>query len=434
MAYTIKQGQTTQALLFLLVSSTDHVTPKTGVTPTVTISKNGGTYASPLGTVSEIGNGLYKVAGNAIDSGTLGPLALHATAAGADPVDVVFLVVAYDPLTANLGLSNVSADVAQWAGAAVATPNTAGVPRVDIAFVDGETAKTYDGIAQAGTATAITLDANEDAAANTLIGRRITIVAGTGIGQSRIITVYAGTSTRIATVHKAWDVTPDATSQYVLDATAEADLVAVGHVDLGVQVGVNLNAFFQNAGGSTSKVVDDVGSGGTSAWTSGERAQLRYRLGIDGTATAPVSGAPALGTVDARVASIAPNTIDATSLAASAVTAFQFGLASATSQASISANVASILGQTGTTGVKVVDKDGYRLAPTGLDAISVADPGGVAGMNTLPKLIVALWRRQFKKTSLGVSSGLQTFGDDGLTVNTAQTLTDDGTTQTIEAA
>ena len=98
MAYPLKQSQTTQNLLFLMVDSSDHLTGKTGLSPTVTLSKNGGTFASPIGTVSEIANGWYKVAGNATDSGTLGPLALHATATGADPVDVVFMVVAFDPL------------------------------------------------------------------------------------------------------------------------------------------------------------------------------------------------------------------------------------------------------------------------------------------------------------------------------------------------
>lgn len=105
-SYAIQQSTANQPLLFLLVSSTDHISPLTGATPTVVLSKNGGTFASPAGAVSEVGNGLYKVAPNATDSGTLGPLSLHATATGADPTDVVFPVVAFNPLSAtNLGLS-----------------------------------------------------------------------------------------------------------------------------------------------------------------------------------------------------------------------------------------------------------------------------------------------------------------------------------------
>lgn len=109
---TLKQSTSARALVFLMVDSTDHITGKTGLTPTVTLSKNGGSFGSPSGAVSEIGNGLYKVAGNTTDSDTLGSLILHATATGADPVDIEFEVVAYDPQSAtNLGLSNLDATI-----------------------------------------------------------------------------------------------------------------------------------------------------------------------------------------------------------------------------------------------------------------------------------------------------------------------------------
>lgn len=97
MTYFLKQSQTAYPLLFLMIDSADHVSAKTGLSPTVTLSKNGGAFASPAGAVTEIANGWYQVAGNATDTGTLGPLVLHATATGADPVDVVYQVVAYDP-------------------------------------------------------------------------------------------------------------------------------------------------------------------------------------------------------------------------------------------------------------------------------------------------------------------------------------------------
>jgi len=108
----LKQSSTAQPLLFQLIDSADHIAGKTGATPTVTLSKNGGAFASPAGAVTEISAGWYKVAGNATDTGTLGPLVLHATASGADPVDVVFNVVAFDPQdAAALGLSRLDAAV-----------------------------------------------------------------------------------------------------------------------------------------------------------------------------------------------------------------------------------------------------------------------------------------------------------------------------------
>jgi hypothetical protein len=89
-----------------MVSSTDHVTPVTGLSPTVVISKNGGAFASPSGAVSEIGNGWYAIAGNATDRDTLGELLIHATGTGADPVDDRYMIVAYDPFdSVRLGLT-----------------------------------------------------------------------------------------------------------------------------------------------------------------------------------------------------------------------------------------------------------------------------------------------------------------------------------------
>ena len=106
-SYQIKQSSTECPLVFLLVQSTDHISPLTGASPTVTISKAGASFASPSGAVTEIGSGWYKVAANAADSGTLGPLLLHATATSGDPSDALYEVVAHDVQDAvRLGLSS----------------------------------------------------------------------------------------------------------------------------------------------------------------------------------------------------------------------------------------------------------------------------------------------------------------------------------------
>jgi hypothetical protein len=74
---------------------------------------------------------------------------------------------------------------------------------------------------------------------------------------------------------------------------------------------------------------------------------------------------------------------------------------------------------------------GYSLAATGLDAITATAPGGVA--STFPQMVVQLWRRFFKKSTM-TSSALVTYADDGSTAETTQTVSDDGTTQTQGAA
>src|SRR5215472_13067128 len=138
MAKLIQQSTANDPLFFFLVLASDHISPATGLTPTVTLSKNGAAFASPAGAVTEIANGWYQVAGNATDTNTLGDLLLHASVATADNCDLVAAqVVAFNPRNANLGLSNVSANVAQWNGTNVAVPATAGIPDINVKNIVG---------------------------------------------------------------------------------------------------------------------------------------------------------------------------------------------------------------------------------------------------------------------------------------------------------
>lgn len=85
---------TAKNVMVLMVDSTDHVTGKTGLTLTITASKDGGAFASISPTVTERGNGWYSVALTASHTDTLGDLALHITGTAADPADMVLLVEA----------------------------------------------------------------------------------------------------------------------------------------------------------------------------------------------------------------------------------------------------------------------------------------------------------------------------------------------------
>lgn len=107
----IQQSTSGTNLPFLMVLSSDHVSPATGLTPTVTLSKNCGAFASPAGTVAEIANGWYKISGTGLttDTNTLGSLIIHATGSGADFTDMIpFNIVAYNPQDATrLGLTQI---------------------------------------------------------------------------------------------------------------------------------------------------------------------------------------------------------------------------------------------------------------------------------------------------------------------------------------
>jgi hypothetical protein len=82
-----------------------------------------------------------------------------------------------------------------------------------------------EGLIQAGTATTATLNVLASANDDTYIGQAIFIRSGTGEDQRRYVTAYNGT-TKVATVHKAWDTIPDTTSGYVMLPSASGDYLA----------------------------------------------------------------------------------------------------------------------------------------------------------------------------------------------------------------
>lgn len=88
----LEQSTATDRLVFL-TDSADGRTGKTGLTLTVTLSKAGGAFAAMTVTVTERGSGWYALAITAAHTDTLGDFALHVTATGADPADVLFVVV-----------------------------------------------------------------------------------------------------------------------------------------------------------------------------------------------------------------------------------------------------------------------------------------------------------------------------------------------------
>lgn len=89
----IKQSTAVNVMVFM-ADSTDHITGKTGLTLTVTISKDGAAFGSITPTVTERGNGWYNMALVTGDTGTVGDLVVRATATGADPGERTLNVVA----------------------------------------------------------------------------------------------------------------------------------------------------------------------------------------------------------------------------------------------------------------------------------------------------------------------------------------------------
>lgn len=92
--------------MVFVTQSSDHVNGLTGATLTITASKDGAAFASISPTVTERGDGWYNIALTSSHTDTTGDLALHITATGGDPSDLVRQVVAYNPYSStSLGLS-----------------------------------------------------------------------------------------------------------------------------------------------------------------------------------------------------------------------------------------------------------------------------------------------------------------------------------------
>lgn len=108
---------------FLMVLSSDHISPATGKTVTVALSKAGAAFGAAAGAVTEIANGWYQVALTTADTATLGDLTVHCIAALCDNTDFADQVIAVNLAdTVRLGLTALPS---------VAPAAAGGLPTVD---------------------------------------------------------------------------------------------------------------------------------------------------------------------------------------------------------------------------------------------------------------------------------------------------------------
>jgi hypothetical protein len=101
MAERIPQSAAIRVPLQAYLAS-DHVTPATGKTIAITISKNGAGYGTPHGgavNATSIGSGSYYVDLDSTDTGTVGPLFVLGTEGTIDNIVAIYDVAA-DQITA----------------------------------------------------------------------------------------------------------------------------------------------------------------------------------------------------------------------------------------------------------------------------------------------------------------------------------------------
>ena len=256
--------------------------------------------------------------------------------------------------------------------------------------------------AQAGTTSSITLDASASATNDLYKLDTISIIGGTGAGQSRQITGYTGSS-KVATVGVNWVTAPDNTSVFMITPLG-VDAATVAAI--------------------ADAVWDEARSGHATAGSFGEyvfadavrisgdaTAADNLEAFTDGTGYAGTNNVIPTVTAVTTVNGLAANSVTAAALAADAVTEIQSGLATDSALSTVSTNVDSILADTGTDGVVVAtaSKTGYALSTTGIDALFTRQlTESYAADGAAPTVAQALMQIQQMLTEFSISSTTMT--------------------------
>lgn len=210
-------------LMVFMVDSADDISGKTGLTLTITASKDGAAFSSISPTVTERGDGWYNVALTSSHTDTAGDLALHITGAAANAYDVAHEVEAPVDLASVSG-DQAAADnletVLDGSGGTVtietldlATANLGVLDVEEMIVRQGGPGYMAYGTVASTTGSTTTLDAGAFATADYYLNALLVITEGTGFGQVRAISGY--TAGRVAT-HGAWTTNPTGTSKYTI--------------------------------------------------------------------------------------------------------------------------------------------------------------------------------------------------------------------------
>jgi len=140
------------------------------------------------------------------------------------------------------------------------------------------------GVAAAAAAGSLTLASSAVATDSYYVGQTVRIIGGTGVGQSRVITAYVG-STRVATVGTNWATTPDTTSVYeVLNirnpSVDSSGAVLVSSGTGSNQISLSSGAVIVQSGTGTGQV--DLSSGQVKVQNGTSSGQIKATSGYVG--------------------------------------------------------------------------------------------------------------------------------------------------------
>lgn len=209
--------------------------PTVAGVPEVDITHYGGSAGTFSGGRPEVNTS--HIAGSAVSTTTaqigVNVVQISTDAVAADNAELFFDGTGYNAANSTVGTvttvsGTVSANVTQVSGDSAAADNLE-------AEFDGTGYKSYlrRNTAQSGAAGSITLDAAASGTDDLYNGQLISVIGGTGLGQTRLITDYNGT-TKAATISPAWIVNPSSDSVFLIHP--------LGRVDLALWLGTAPNA------------------------------------------------------------------------------------------------------------------------------------------------------------------------------------------------
>lgn len=213
----------------------------TGLTPTITISKDAGSFNAASNAAAEIGaTGIYSLAVTSTEMNA-DRVVFKITAASARSLFAT-IATATRQLT-DLAFPNTSGrglDVSAGGDADAVVQSVATGGKTDVAAavwddlashaVQGSMGEALgalqQGVASAGAAGTITLNASATATDDYYKGCIVAIKGGAGAGQARLITGYVG-ATKVASVSPNWATNPGATSNYIVIPAGRSDVWGV---------------------------------------------------------------------------------------------------------------------------------------------------------------------------------------------------------------
>jgi hypothetical protein len=280
----LKQS-TAYTRLFKMISALDHFSLKTGLAPSVNLSKAGAVFSAAAGTVTEVGSGWYKVALTSADTSTLGDLAFYITAATADDTDFC------DQVVANILGDTLPVNMTQILGTAVSAPATAGILDVNVKNIDNDAAS----------------------ASGTVTFPNATLASTTNITAGTITTV-----TNLTNAATAGDLTATMKTSVITAVNVSTPVALYVTGDVGGNVQGNVNGSVGSVVGLTASNLDTTVSSrlATAGYTAPDNATITAIAGYVDTEVAAIKAKTdqltftKLNELDANIQSVNDTTVN----------------------------------------------------------------------------------------------------------------------------